>query len=88
MNQAERHQIRALQNLEGAVATMRQALDKAQQEINQNKGNPCTAAQRVIVALAWGHANAASKIETALSNIEEAHVIRRLEAAEIKKEAS
>jgi hypothetical protein len=70
---------RALASLRAAVKTAREATEKAERELAAEV-EPGRAAQAVLHALAWGHANAMSNVETALAAIEDMHTIRALEA--------
>lgn len=80
---------RAKGHLQKAIKTMREACDAAERSCNEDK--PAEACQRVLHAFAWGMANASSSIETAMSAVEDAHVVERMAidpqgAAQGKKE--
>ncbi len=70
---------RAAAQLKQAIQTMRDACDKAERDALPGDGNAC---QRVLHALTWGLANASSSIETAMSHVEDAHIVAAFEAKE------
>lgn len=69
----------AAAQLKQAVQTMREACDRAERDLTPGDGNAC---QSVLHALTWGLANASSSIQTAMSHVEDAHVIAAFEAKE------
>jgi hypothetical protein len=60
---------------------MREACDQAERALAPGDGNAC---QRVLHAMTWGLANASSSIATAMSYVEDAHVVAALDAAKEK----
>lgn len=80
MSMSDTQAARAIGNLSQAVKTIREAADKAERELHHAATYPGRAAQSVLHALAWGHANAMSSVETAFAAIEDMHTIRALEA--------
>ena len=79
MSMADNQTARAVANLRAAVRTARDAAEKADREINL-AGDVGTAAQAILHALTWGHANAMTNVQTALAAIEDSHIIRAMEA--------
>ncbi len=67
---------RAAEQLAHAVKTMREACDRAERDLSKGDGTAC---QRVLHALSWGFANASSSIETAMSHVEDSHVIAAIQ---------
>lgn len=70
---------RAAEQLKQAVKTMRAACDMADRDAVAGDGTAC---QRVLHALTWGLANASSSIETAMSNVEDSHIVAAFDAKE------
>lgn len=80
MSMADTQAARAIASLTHAVKTAREAVEKAERELSFAAKEPGHAAQSVLHALTWGHANALAQVETAMAAIEDMHVIRALEA--------
>lgn len=80
MSMADTQAARALASLRSAISTASEAAAKAEREL-AHATDPGHAAQAVMHALAWGHSNAMSGVETALAAIEDMHKIRTLELA-------
>lgn len=70
---------RAAEHLKQAVKTMRAACDVAERDLVAGDGTAC---QRVLHALTWGLANASGSIETAMSNVEDSHIVAAFDAKE------
>jgi hypothetical protein len=68
----ENFKMRAAEQLQAAVKAMREACDRAERDAIDGDSNAC---QRVLHSLMWGMANASSSIETAMANVEDAHII-------------
>ena len=68
---------RVTANLARAIQTMREACDTAERDASSADSTAC---QRVLHAFAWGFANASSSIETAMSSVEDGHVIALMDA--------
>lgn len=72
----EHMRTRAAMHLRQAVQTMRDSCDRAERDLEAGDGTAC---QRVLHSFAWGFANASSSIETAMSIVEDAHIVSKLQ---------
>lgn len=68
-----------LSNLERACDCMQSAVDDARRAM---KSGDSAAAQQVMTKLAWGFANASTKIEGAFSTLNDLHAVEKMELQE------
>lgn len=85
VSMAAKQDARAFIHLRSAIRTARDAADKAERVLTMYANAPGAAVGAVLNALAWGHANASSSIETAMACVDDAHKVRALDAAEVAK---
>lgn len=73
--------MRVFRNLNEAISTMRDFLERAERDVAQNGTDPHLATERLLHQFAWGQANAMSSIENAISYCGS---IRRMEKSNVK----